>query len=302
MKSLNMESFKNQLISEVSKLMGDGFNVQLKNIKKNNGLTLEALNIVEKGSNMGPLFYLNGYEEKYKDRTVEEIAKDIIGKYMESKNISFTLESFMEFKNVKDMITFKLINAEMNKELLENVPHSNYLDLALVYQLQLDIKDDATPTILVNNTLLESWKISKDKLHEYAGINTSKLLPYEIQSVETLIGQMMGILEEDVQTLKNEESSNVMYVLTNKKKINGAACLLYDGVLKNFAEKYNCDFYMLPSSTHEVLLVPDNNLVNSLELQAMVKEVNATQVAPDEVLSNNVYYYSRKTGELNLVN
>ncbi|QHI73078.1 DUF5688 family protein [Aminipila terrae] len=301
MDNLNMESFKNQLISEVSKLMGDGFNVDLKNIKKNNGLTLEALNIVEKGSNVGPLFYLNGYDEKYKDRTVEEIAKDIIGKYMGSKNISFTLGSFMEFNNVKDKITFKLINAEMNKELLKNVPHSDYLDLTLVYQVQLDIKDDGNPTILVSNTLLESWKISKGKLHEYAEQNTSKLLPYEIQSMEDLIGEMVGMLEEDVQALK-DENSNVMYVLTNKKKINGAACLLYDDVLKNFAEKHNCDFYMLPSSTHEVLLIPDNNLVNSKELQAMVKEVNATEVAPDEVLSNNVYYYSRKTSELSLVN
>ncbi|MHC1722925.1 MAG: DUF5688 family protein [Aminipila sp.] len=302
MENLNVESFKNQLISEVSKLMGDGFNVDLKKIKKNNGLILEALSIVEKGSNVGPLFYLNGYAEKYKDRTVEEIAKDIIGKYMESKNISFTLGSFMEFNNVKDKITFKLINAEMNKELLENVPHSDYLDLALVYQVQLDIKDESNPTILVNNTLLESWKISKDKVHEYAEQNTSKLLPYEIQSMEAIIGQMMGIQEEDVHALKDEENSNVMYVLTNKKKINGAACLLYDDVLKTFAEKHNCDFYMLPSSTHEVLLIPDNNLVNSKELQAMVKEVNATEVAPDEVLSNNVYYYCRKTGELSLVN
>ena len=88
-----------------------------------------------------------------------------------------------------------------------------------------------------------------------------------------------------------EDSAFPMYVATNVFKMNGACILLYDGVLKKFAEKIGSDFYILPSSVHEVIFVPANGDMDARYLIQMVKEVNATEVAPDEVLSDNVYIY-----------
>lgn len=60
------------------------------------------------------------------------------------------------------------------------------------------------------------------------------------------------------------------------------------------AEKLGGDFYILPSSIHEILLVPDNGDKAADDLRDMVREVNATQVSPEEKLTDNVYHYDSK--------
>jgi hypothetical protein len=85
-----------------------------------------------------------------------------------------------------------------------------------------------------------------------------------------------------------------MYVLTNYKGINGASCLLYPEILDQIGDKLNADFYILPSSIHELILIIDDGKMNPISLREMVCEVNQTQVAADEVLSDQVYYYSRE--------
>ena len=82
-----------------------------------------------------------------------------------------------------------------------------------------------------------------------------------------------------------------MYVVTNQKKLSGAACMTYDGLLENFGKRLQKNFYILPSSVHEIILVPDENLEDAQRLQSMVREVNETQVSGEEVLTNSVYYY-----------
>lgn len=84
-----------------------------------------------------------------------------------------------------------------------------------------------------------------------------------------------------------------MYILTNQNKVNGAGVLARDGVLDKIGELLGSDFYVLPSSTHEVILVPDNGNMQTKELEDMVKEVNATQVPPEDLLSDKVQYYDR---------
>ena len=88
-----------------------------------------------------------------------------------------------------------------------------------------------------------------------------------------------------------EDNMDPMFVATNSKKVNGAGVILYDGLLRTFAEKIGGDFYILPSSVHEVIFVPANGDIDARYLIQMVKEVNATEVSPDEVLSDNVYMY-----------
>lgn len=84
-----------------------------------------------------------------------------------------------------------------------------------------------------------------------------------------------------------------MYVLTNASKVNGSGILARDGVLDKIGELLGKNFYVLPSSIHEVLIVPDNGDMQAKELESMVKEVNATQVAPADLLSDKVQYYDR---------
>ena len=90
-----------------------------------------------------------------------------------------------------------------------------------------------------------------------------------------------------------EESETPLYVLTNKARLYGASCILYPNLLDSIADKLTCDFYLIPSSIHEVILVPESGTEDT-NLNDMVAEVNHTQVDPKEVLADHVYYYDRK--------
>ena len=113
---------------------------------------------------------------------------------------------------------------------------------------------------------------------------------------------MEGFLFEECpdamqQTEKRDTiSRHPMYILSNHIGINGAACLLYQDILMKISEQFQSDYFIFPSSIHEVILVPVSDISNHRKYAAMVKDINETQVAKEEVLSDNVYYYSQKTG------
>ena len=79
--------------------------------------------------------------------------------------------------------------------------------------------------------------------------------------------------------------------------INGAAAILNDTARQEIAEKLG-DFYVLPSSIHEVMIVPKSTGRSLEELELMVRSVNSSEVEPDEVLSDHVYEYDAKEHEL----
>ena len=111
--------------------------------------------------------------------------------------------------------------------------------------------------------------------------------------------EVCGLPVKDVDSLPegNEErrkESSRMYVLGNERKLFGAAAMFYDGVLEEFSDKIKKSFFILPSSVHEVILLPDDGIRKAEDLWEMVCEINATQVEPEEVLTNAVYYFSIK--------
>jgi len=101
--------------------------------------------------------------------------------------------------------------------------------------------------------------------------------------------------EESLQTPPEVENVCPMYMLSNQNKLNGSVCILYQDLLKDFSERLGCDLYILPSSVHEVLILPAQNDTSCQSLSEMVKEINSSQLSREEILSDHVYYYSRKT-------
>ena len=91
-----------------------------------------------------------------------------------------------------------------------------------------------------------------------------------------------------------------MYILTNTEKLHGAACILYQQLLEEFAKKVNDNLYILPSSVHEIIMIPASFAGKASELRQMVEEINATQVEEEEVLSDSVYFFNRLTRKLEM--
>ena len=285
---ITIEVFTEIIKSEMEKIYSSKCKVNVLNVVKNNGLHLTGITICNRESNMAPTIYLDGYFADYKDgRTMENICKEIVQVYEKNKiQKDFSLEQVTDFKNVKDRICFKLVNREKNAELLADTPYVEYQDLAIVFYILVSKDKSGINSITVRNSLMDMWGMDADILYHLAKKNTQRLFRGRVLSMMEVMAEIIGNSADAF-----EDSAFPMYVATNVFKMNGACILLYDGVLKKFAEKIGGDFYILPSSVHEVIFVPANGDMDARYLIQMVKEVNATEVAPDEVLSDNVYIY-----------
>lgn len=133
--------------------------------------------------------------------------------------------------------------------------------------------------------MLEWWGISGEALYEQALKNTEHLFKPEMYN-------MCDILFGDEEEMESKELLPYeQYVLSNDAKLNGATVMLYPNLLQEIGEATKSNFFILPSSVHELILIKDNGEMSAEEFQRMVMEINRTQVAPEEVLSDEVYSY-----------
>ena len=227
----------------------------------------------------------------------------------------------MDYECVKARIMCKLISFEKNTELLKEVPHKRYLDLAVVFYCMLIHDEIGSGTILIHQNHLEMWGVTVDDLYQAAECNTRKLLGYQIRGLEEMMREMLVAnlknelcqcgdentecpSDEDLSefvldlTREAEQERIPMYVLSNKKQINGASCMLFSDVLSDFADQVKLDFFIIPSSIHELILVPTGEQNEHSKFTQMVREVNATQLETEEILADHVYYYSREKNEI----
>ena len=262
-------------------IAGEGGNITINHVIKNNGCEMDGLVIMEKGKDIAPTIYLDSFYELYTNgENIKNIIRQIEVIYEQNKNnVTFDVNILKHFDTIKDKIVYKVVNYRSNEKLLEQVPHKRILDLAVVFYCLLDNEYGRSATALIYNNNLKNWNVTIDDVYKAALKNTPDLLHSKISSMAALF-EKCGVNVD-------------MYVLTNESKLNGAACILYENVLYDFAQKLGADLYILPSSVHEVILLPKLSMFEKDELVNMVKEVNTEGVAADEVLSDHVYEYNR---------
>jgi hypothetical protein len=293
--------------------MGDEYHARIYKVTKNNSLELDSLVLTKDGKNFAPNIYLLPYYEAYMHGTdIMELADKICSIYHQCSPSVVEDEFSYSYEDVKPNIIYRLVNFEKNRRLLEKVPHIRFLDLAITFHCLARNDEDGIGTIRITNEHMTQWKATLKELDTLSINNTRGLFPAAIRSMEEVIRGMLGeecSMEED--PLSGEmldlflcddpaKEKHKMYILSNQKGINGATCLLYENVLRDFSDKIHSDFYILPSSIHEVILVPFEKEMNSEALSEMVRDVNRTQVACDEVLSDRVYLYSRKNNVITM--
>lgn len=298
---MEFTSFSTLVREEVEKMTGDNYRVRLNDVRKNNGVVLKGLTVMQDGSNISPTIYLNSYYDAYEDGlvTLKSVVNDVMDTYNRNRvNRSVDMRYFLNFDSVKDNIIYKLVNTEKNKELLEDVPHVEFLDLSVVFQCLVSEENHGKASILIHNAHLKLWDISIGKLYQVARMNTPRLQNFEIKNMKEVICEIMR--EENPETFdydkcREELTDSVpMYVLSNKNKVEGAACILYPELIKDFADTLKSNLYIIPSSIHEVLLLPVAEFNGIGELKDMIREINDTQVKKEEVLSNSLYFYDRE--------
>ena len=293
---MEFTNFTTLVQREVEKRAGENYRVKLNDVMKNNGVVLRGITLMQDDSNISPTIYLNPYYDAYEngDTTLGTVIDEVIDTYEKNKiNRSIDMKFFLNYETVKSRIIFKLINTEKNRELLRDVPYIPFHDLSIVFQCLVSEERFGNASILIHNVHLQLWKVNARELYECALENTPLLQGYELADMNTVLEEMKalgGIDDEEIEDMQQEVP---MYVLSNKSRINGASCILYKDILKDFAMVVDKDLYVLPSSIHEVILLPSDGTQESEQLKEMVREINQSQVEKEEVLSDSVYYYRR---------
>lgn len=292
-----MEYIKNH-IKEYMPLEYQDASVVLEEVTKNNDRVLTGLIVRRAGETIAPAVYLEQYAEQIDNgRSLDSVMREIATIQTNYHVPAFDLSPLEDYEKVKPVLTIRLYDLEKNQDYLKDKPHTPCGDLVAAYQIQISKDNDGVASAIVTNSLLQTWGISTEQLHKDALAAESNRETVCFHSMEDVMSQLM--LNGECPNLLNAEevpSLNMgLYVLTNESRLNGAGILAQNNVLEQVGNLLQSDFYVLPSSIHEVLVVPDDGTFTLKELESIVKEVNATQVAPKDLLSDKVQYYDRET-------
>lgn len=296
---MEYREFLENVRKEVESRYDSNVSVTLNHVMKNNGTELDGITIMEKDKNIAPTIYINSFYDRYREGvSLKAVVSEIIRIYNQNKNsININADYFENYENVRKTIVYKLVNYQKNKKLLEDVPYKRVLDLAVVFYCLIEQRKGVSATALIHNEHLRIWNVTEDEIYNDALKNTPVLLAGSIVPMSKILSEIAGTAPVDNDEKVCEYTGeDILYVLTNSSRVNGAACILYDNLLKKFANDVHSDLYILPSSVHEVITVPKKNAFDKSELADMVREVNEQGVSQDEILSDNVYEYNRKNG------
>lgn len=267
--------------------------VETSAVMKNNGRQYTGITIKSEETNIAPQIYLESFYEAYLDaQPLESIVCQIQETYEEHRNTrNLDVNSVLDFDAAKTKICYKLVNADRNRELLQQMPHRLFQDLAVVYYLPVSIREEYDSSLTIRHELMECWHVTEETLYECARENTAKLFaPY----TESLSAMMRKMGHEE------RRPAIPLYVARYSSNTGGAAVMLCKDILQDFADTHD-DFYILPSSVHEVLLLPVYTTDPERGgLNEIVREVNGTTVLPEDQLSDHVYYYHADTGILEI--
>ena len=195
----------------------------------------------------------------------------------------------MQYEKMKDSICLKLIGHKFNQELLKNTPFIACYDLALVCTyFYTDPIKNVTATLLLKNEQLTQWHITKRELFETAAKNTPRIMHAHISHISEILRDMKKT-EEGLFPLGK------LYVLTNQFRHYGAVCMTFPDILKKFADEKKTNLVLIPSSIHEILILPDNGSI-PVGLNETIVQINDLFVKPEDRLSDHYYYYDRDKG------
>lgn len=267
---MNYTEFMNAMLCEIRGQVDAQVRTELYTVTKNNGTRRTGILFKQEDSNLAPTIYLEEFYQKYlKGQQVPDLADSICSIYQEIRvKKTCDCQNLFDFNHVKEHIVYKLIRRDANEELLKQIPYEPFLDLAVVYYIQIDNTRFGSATIQIRNEHLRYWRVEKEEIRRFAEKNTPRIYPVQIRQIVRF-----------------------MYVATNEQCSLGAAVMRYPDFREKVRGMIRGDFYILPSSIHEVILVPESFGLEPERMQEMVKEINQTGVAPEEVLSDSVYYF-----------
>lgn len=316
--TMDYELFLQLVKEDLEKRLGENYLVTLRSIPKNNGVVRDGISVCRRGEQVAPTIYLNDFfREMEQGRPLLDIFDTVYQLYEENPGLPYLDSQVLaSYQDIKDRIVYKLINTQANRTMLNYLPHMPFHDMSMVCYLLMEQREQGYVTAMIHKEHLQTWEIQEKELFLTALENTPKLLPPTIQPMSDVLRQlakealgenyqeeMLDALLEgaDRQRMESHPVFPTLYVLSNPVGVNGAACMTYPQVIRDFARQLNQDILILPSSIHEVLLVADCENYHYEEMSLLVKNINETEVSVEDRLSNQIYRYHRDIDQIKMV-
>ena len=303
---MSFEEFAENVVKEIRVKVGGAFQIKEHKVIKNNSVKRAGIAVMKNEEDIGPCVYLDEFYREYESdgmrfgEIVDEVCRLIL-KHEDDDALDFDISGFKRWETVRENVYPKLINTEQNKELLEKIPHRNFMDLAVVYYaVARDSAWEDIGTILIYNGHMEMWGQEEENLYREAMITMRTDGEADLAAIETIVKRIVPDFIFPAAS-DNVPRNTSMYILTNRSKRFGAAEILDKRTLRMIADKVGDRFIVLPSSLHETIVLPPKDETEYEWLAKMVREVNDTQVDVEERLSYHVYMYNRDEETLQIV-
>lgn len=289
-KLMTYHQFVESVTAQINTILPEGIHAEIHSSLKNNSISRLGITIIDSSVNVSPTIYMEEFYQEYQQNLpLSEIVSTVLDIYYEIRfERSWEVNELRDFASIEQRIVYKLIHKKENALLLMDVPFIPYHDLAIVFYILFEIESSGSGTILITNGLLSAWNVTVDDLYRVSTNNTPRLLPANFNTMYSVLCEMLK-----TDCLDTDIAENHMYVLTNSMKQYGASTILYRDLLEEIALELRDDFYLIPSSIHEFIILPRRYSPSTEDLDRMIAEINETQVSPDEILSDHSYYYSR---------
>ena len=288
---MNKEAMKQQILEILSKKLGDGYHGTLEKVQKTN-IDLDGLTILKDGETITPTIYLEPFYKALENGvSVDDVTDRILYIYFNARTYKdqFDITSLSDFGYAKNKLYVQLINRHLNKNLLQNIPHTMFLDdFAVAVRCTVEASEESNASFMVHNSHLNIWQADSETVLSLAVKNTLAMHDVDLMP----LGQL--IRETFPASPAGHSSDGGLWFMSNKKRYYGAAAVLHDDVLKSFAEKHG-SFYVIFSSVHEVLLMPSPNNSGIDSLTRHNQDVNAT-LSEEEILGTKAYFYQKDRG------
>ena len=294
------QEFKHQLLDLASQKIKEqgykGLTILNHPIMKNNDITLDGLTLEYPEQALCPTFYVEQLFKQYQQGlSMDRLVDHMLCSWQEAGQETMDTTQWLDYDQCRSRIIYRLINTRKNEKMLEGMPGIPFLDLTIVFLYYVGEKDDGIMNMPITNSLMELWGCTPMELLEDAHKNTWKLMQIRL---ETIVDRLCELLPEELEDARealeiNVPSSVIPYIMTNNCGVNGAASLLYPGSLCLAALELGESYYILPSSIHELILVPESEVYTVDHLQEMVREVSDQCLDDRDFLSDHIYFYDQ---------
>ena len=241
---MDFEEFKEKFVEDVKQGLyergGEDVNVSLHTVNKLNE-SYDAMTITPVGSNIGVNLSINRfYEAMDHGVSYEEAVNRATNTVMDAleNTPSVDVAKLTDYDTMKDKLVMEVVSAETNADMLQNIPHKNMEDMAVVYRFVLDSDENGRASILVTNGMLETMGVTPEQLHADAMENSPELKPAVIKGMSEVVAEMMGMSKEDMAMMgmPTDPENEQMFVATVPDKVHGAGVLACQDFMDQAAE------------------------------------------------------------------